>query len=75
MSEPSKKLLSEAARLMGSRTSERKKKASAENGQATRFKMKPLDTIPCDCTTDKHKSTCLRGRAIRRRARRENIKP
>jgi hypothetical protein len=63
------KLISEAMRLLGSRTSEKKRAAVAQNNAATRFKPKPLNQLECICgkCPDHPKSHCPRGRAIRRR--------
>ena len=62
----------EAARLMGQASSERKKAAARANAQHPRNRpVKPLAEIPCSCeagdSLEGHKSTCLRGRAIKRR--------
>ncbi len=67
---------SEAARLMGSVKSEKKAAAARANAQKTYKPMKALAEIPCICETPagdiglppfRHKSTCLRGRAIKYR--------
>jgi len=62
----------EAARLMGSATSERKKRSSAANGRLVKNpgrKPRPLATFPCTCGGEglDHKTTCPRGLAIYRR--------
>jgi hypothetical protein len=63
------KLISEAMRALGRRTSEKKKAAVARNNAATRFQAKPLDELACTCgqCPDNPKTSCPRGRAIRRR--------
>lgn len=67
---------SEAARLMGSVKSEKKAAAARANAQKTYKPMKALADIVCQCERPagelglppfKHKSTCLRGRAIKYR--------
>ena len=67
---------SEAARLMGSVKSEKKAAAARANAQKTYKPMKALADIACECERAagdvglppfKHKSTCLRGRAIKYR--------
>ena len=67
---------SEAARLMGSVRSEKKTAAARANAQKTYKPMKALADISCICDPPigdigqppfKHKSTCLRGRAIKYR--------
>jgi hypothetical protein len=62
-------VISEAMRLLGRRTSEKKKKTSARNGERTRFQAKPLSELVCTCgqCPDNPKTKCPRGRAIRRR--------
>ena len=66
----------EAARLMGSVKSDRKTAAARANAQKTFKPMKALADIPCICELPEgdagrppfqHKSTCLRGRAIKYR--------
>jgi hypothetical protein len=55
---------------MGSIKSERKAVSSRENGKKGGGPLKPLIQIECNCgggTTLQHKSTCMRGRAIKRR--------
>lgn len=64
--------ISEAARLMGAITTERKRASSAANGWLVRNpgrKLAPLETLDCTCGGDglDHRSYCPRGRAIRRR--------
>jgi hypothetical protein len=56
-------------RALGRRTSEKKKAAVARNNAATRFQAKPLDELACTCgqCPDNPKTSCPRGRAIRRR--------
>lgn len=65
----SNQLRSEAARLMGSASSEKKRLAAIKNSEHTRFKAKPLSELACTCgkCPDDPKTTCPRGRAIRRR--------
>ena len=67
---------SAAARLMGSVKSEKKTAAARLNAQKTYKPMKALADIGCNCDPPaggvglppfKHKSTCLRGRAIKYR--------
>ena len=67
---------SAAARLMGSIRSEKKTAAARANAQKTYKPMKALADIACLCGSPagdvglppfKHKSTCLRGRAIKYR--------
>lgn len=64
----------EAARMMGSATSERKRRTSAANGRLSKNGGRPplpLDQIACTCgrgdALDGHPTSCPRGRAIRRR--------
>ena len=63
----------EAARLMGRATSERKAAAVRENGKLSKSEgrpMVPLSDYACTCGRGdslEHKTTCPRGRAIRRR--------
>ena len=66
----------EAARMMGSAKSEKKAAAARANAQKTYKPMKVLADIVCLCSPPegdpglppfKHKSTCLRGRAIKYR--------
>jgi len=63
--------VAEAGYLGGSVKSERKSAASRENGKLGGKKLSPLSEIPCNCgapeLTSGHKSTCARGRAIKRR--------
>jgi hypothetical protein len=68
--EQEKKLAAEAARLMGSRTSERKAAAARGNGAKGGRPFKPLSEIACNCGAledDAHRALCLRGQAFRRR--------
>jgi hypothetical protein len=62
---------SEAARALGSIKTEKKAASSRENGKKGGRRIKALEDIPCICATDagmiEHKSTCLRGRAIKYR--------
>lgn len=61
---------SEAARALGRIRTEKKAKSSRENGKKDGGQIKPLATIPCNCGAGEsleHKSTCPRGRTIRRR--------
>lgn len=67
---------SEAARLMGSVKSDKKAAAARINAQKTYKPMKLLADIVCTCERTagdvglppfQHKSTCLRGRAIKYR--------
>ena len=67
---------SEAARLMGRAKSDKKTAAARANAQKTYKPMKALIDIVCLCGLPegdpglppfKHKSTCLRGRAIKYR--------
>lgn len=62
---------SEAARLMGSVRSERKAEAARRNAQRAGRRVLPLSDIHCNCGAgskiEGHKSTCMRGRAIKRR--------
>ena len=59
----------EAARTLRSIPSEKRVEASRENGRRGGRPPKPLDAIPCNCGGQglEHKSTCPRGRTIRRR--------
>lgn len=61
----------EAGRLGGSVRSESKARQARINGSLGGMKPKPLSEIPCNCGAQDlltgHKSTCLRGRAIKRR--------
>jgi hypothetical protein len=65
----------EAARLMGSLTSDRKARSSAENGKLAPpgpgRSPKPLEEYPCTCAVgdslDGHRWNCPRGQAIKRR--------
>jgi hypothetical protein len=60
----------EAARLMGASRSEAKARAVRENGKLGGGQFKRLAEIPCICgggDSLEHKSTCPRGRTIRRR--------
>lgn len=68
----------EAARLMGRVSSEAKAAAARENGLLSRSEGRPpapLTDYECTCgggdtmTPEAHKTTCPRGRAIRRRAK------
>jgi hypothetical protein len=58
---------------LGSRTSEKKRKTSAANVARTQFKPRPLLELACSCggggvlAVEAHKTTCPRGRALRRR--------
>jgi hypothetical protein len=62
---------SEAARALGRIRTEKKAAAARENGRRYGGRpLKPLAQIPCDCgagEAPEHKSTCPRGRTIRRR--------
>ncbi len=63
---------SEAARALGSVRTERKAKSSAMNGRLYGgVPLLPLHAIPCNCGGEglDHRSTCRRGRTIRRRQR------
>ena len=66
-------LIRKAMSVIGSRTSEKKKKSSAANIAAHRPIAKPLLELNCTCTggevftAEAHTSRCPRGRAIRRR--------
>lgn len=60
----------EAARRLGMARTEAKARAARENIKlAPKKPFKPLETIPCTCggVGLEHKSTCPRGRTIRRR--------
>ena len=59
----------EAARLLGRARSEAKARAVRENGKLGGGQFKRLEDIPCNCGGEgfDHKSTCPRGRTIRRR--------
>lgn len=63
-----------AMRIIRSVNSPAQQVASRQNGKKggrPRGDLKSLDAIECTCgvsDADAHKSTCLRGRAIRRRA-------
>ena len=61
----------EAARKLGKTKTPRKAVASSENLAKARSLrgFKPLSEIPCNCGGQglEHKSTCPRGRTIRRR--------
>lgn len=61
----------DAGRLGGLVRSEEKARQSRLNWMLGGMKPKPLSAIPCNCganeNTSGHKSTCLRGRAIKRR--------
>jgi hypothetical protein len=71
--EPDAELISRVMSAIGSRTSEKKAKSSAANVAPYRFKPRPLLELACTCgggavlTVEAHKTTCARGRAIRRR--------
>ncbi len=55
---------------IGSIKTPKKAQASRENGLKGGGQFKPLDEIPCTCGAGdslEHKSTCPRGRTIRRR--------
>lgn len=60
-----------AGRLGGQVRSEAKARQARLNGLRGGMKLRPLAEIPCNCgateVTTGHKSTCLRGRAIKRR--------
>ncbi len=65
-----KTLRSEAARLLGNARTEKKAAAARENARKPKPRaLRPLESIPCTCGGNglEHKSTCPRGRAIRRR--------
>lgn len=72
-----KQLISEAMRALGRRTSDAKKLAATRNSQHTQFKAKPLDELACTCghCPDNPKTTCPRGRAIRRRMAASAVTP
>jgi hypothetical protein len=60
-----------AMRIIRGVNSPAQQAASRQNGKKggrPSGALKPLDAIECTCGSDEHKSTCLRGRAIRRRA-------
>ena len=60
----------QAARLLGKASTPAKAAAARENIKlAPKKPFKPLETIPCNCggVGLDHKSTCARGRTIRRR--------
>lgn len=60
----------QAARLLGKASTPAKAAAARENiKRAGKTPFKALETIPCNCdgTGLDHKSTCPRGRTIRRR--------
>jgi hypothetical protein len=59
-----------AASLMGSAWTERKKASALANIANARKPFKPLEQIECNCGAGdslEHRSTCPRGRTIRRR--------
>ena len=60
-----------ALSYVGSIRTEKKAAASRLNGKLGGGQFKPLADIPCTCGAPgdslEHKSTCLRGRTIRRR--------
>lgn len=62
---------SQAARALRAIPSEKRTEASRMNGQAGGRPQKLLSEIDCSCeageTMEGHKSTCKRGRAIKRR--------
>jgi hypothetical protein len=61
---------SEAAAAMGRVRSPKKAEAARENGKKGGGPRKVLADIPCNCGAGdslEHKSTCPRGRTIRRR--------
>jgi len=73
----SEKVKNPAAVALGSIKSEKKAQAARENAKLPRRRgRKPLESIPCTCGLDTgdtvtmtgHKSRCVRGRAIQRRA-------
>ena len=65
--------VTEAARALGRIRTEKKAAAARENGRKYGGRpLKALSEIPCDCGAGEgleHKSTCPRGRTIRRRHR------
>lgn len=64
-------LIRRAMAVLGSRTSEKKKKSSTANSARSRFKPRPLSELRCTCgrgdVLEGHPTTCPKGRAIRRR--------
>ncbi len=66
-------IVREAMKIIRSVNSEAQQEASRRNGRLggrPSGSVKPLSEIPCNCdggNTMEHKSTCPRGRAIRRR--------
>lgn len=62
----------EYAREIGSIKTEKKAAASRENGKKGGGKLKPLESLPCNCDGEglNHRSTCRRGIAIRYRRKR-----
>lgn len=64
----------EGARVMGGARSERKAQAARENGAKSTSEGRPpwpLEAYACTCgagdVVERHRTTCPRGRAIRRR--------
>jgi hypothetical protein len=72
-------IISQAMGFLGRRTSPKKAEAVRRNGEATRFKAKPLAEIECKCSVGNdgpdadHKTYCPRGRAYRRRQKAASI--
>jgi len=64
---------SEAAAALGRIKTENKAKHAGENGAKGGRPYKPLEEIACTCGegVEQHKSTCLRGRAIKYRQKRK----
>lgn len=72
MNDDIKDYLREIGRKGGSSTSDKKRAAAAQNAQKAGRPSLLIELIPCTCggqgqDIDSHKSTCPRGRAIRRR--------
>lgn len=60
-------ILAAAFSILGSRTSPKKAAAVRENGKLGGRPFKPIESIPCDCESDDHKASCLRGKSLKRR--------
>lgn len=65
----SKNQIREVMQALGQRRSEKKAASSRENGHKGGRPRKAIEEYPCTCGREDHPTTCPRGLAIRRRAK------